>query len=349
MKNKTLALLLAGIFLVRGEAFALPCADQLVQARFSSGQAIALCASLGSAYTGNIAVSGNATISGNISIGGTSTMTGAAQTGTLTVLVSGDPQRQHLLTASSDTALQYYFGDSGVTAVQQLFVGPSTADADDDASLLLSGGGAMGGTRGASITLPGEEVSGGSDITYNAGTSDTHIFQTAGVQTALLSAAGLLTLTDGLTVGGNITSTVTTGTQIAGTGTAGFWQIAGGASASDSSGAFAQLYGNTHASTGVVNISAGNAAGGNVNILAPHSAADIIFGPGGTTKWTMGDTGTLIGAGTATIGWTVIASGAGVACTDACTTPCVAGQNATFGLEACSVAVTGWCICAGAS
>ena len=59
--------------------------------------------------------------------------------------------------------------------------------------------------------------------------------------------------------------------------------------------------------------------------------------------------GTFIGTGTATLGWTVISSGAATTCETACVTPCVAGQNATFGLEACSVAVTGKCICAGAS
>lgn len=97
------------------------------------------------------------------------------------------------LDASSDTALTATFGDGGTTATQILTFSASTADADDDSTLILAGGGANGGTRGASITLPGEEVSGGSDITYNAGTGDTHIFSVAGV-TELTVAGTTVTL-----------------------------------------------------------------------------------------------------------------------------------------------------------
>lgn len=95
------------------------------------------------------------------------------------------------LDASSDTALTAQFGDGGTTAVQQLLISASTSDADDDSTLILAGGGADGGTRGASITLPGEEVSGGGDITYNAGTADNHIFNVAGVNVLQIDATGV--------------------------------------------------------------------------------------------------------------------------------------------------------------
>lgn len=60
-------------------------------------------------------------------------------------------------------------------------------------------------------------------------------------------------------------------------------------------------------------------------------------------------TGTVRSSATADIGWTVKASGAATDCNTACTSACVAGQNATFGLVSCATAVTGFCICAGAS
>lgn len=114
--------------------------------------------------------------------------------GDLVVRVDADSQRLQTFGASSDTALTYTFGDGGTTAVQQLTISASTADADDDSTLILAGGGADGGTRGASITLPGEEVSGGSDITYNSGTGDDHVFKTAGTTTMTLASTGSLVL-----------------------------------------------------------------------------------------------------------------------------------------------------------
>ncbi len=112
--------------------------------------------------------------------------------GDLVVRVDADAQRLHTIGASSDTALTYTFGDAGTTAVQQLTISASTADADDDSSLILAGGGAAGGTRGASITLPGEEVSGGGDITYNTGDGDQHLFQVGGTTEFVANADGVI-------------------------------------------------------------------------------------------------------------------------------------------------------------
>ena len=62
-------------------------------------------------------------------------------------------------------------------------------------------------------------------------------------------------------------------------------------------------------------------------------------------------TGTIIGTGTATIGWTV-QSGANTACSTTCVTPCVFGVNtasATADIVDCADATADECLCAGAS
>jgi hypothetical protein len=101
----------------------------------------------------------------------------------------GDANRLMTYYWSADATGGFTFGDSGTTATQIFTISASTSDADDDSSLVLAGGGAAtsNGTRGAIITLPGEEVAGGSDITYNAGAGDTHIFQVAGTTEATIS------------------------------------------------------------------------------------------------------------------------------------------------------------------
>jgi hypothetical protein len=61
--------------------------------------------------------------------------------------------------------------------------------------------------------------------------------------------------------------------------------------------------------------------------------------------------GTLIGTGTSTIGWAVVA-GANTACTTTCTTPCVFGVNTAAteaDIVACADATADECLCAGAS
>lgn len=69
-----------------------------------------------------------------------------------------------------------------------------------------------------------------------------------------------------------------------------------------------------------------------------------------TLKWTMSNTGTLIGAGTADIGWTRV-NAANVACNTTCVTPCVFGWDtaAPGVLLACTDATADSCLCAGAS
>lgn len=120
---------------------------------------------------------------------------------TLPIIINADAQRLLTVGGASDTALSLTWGDAGTTAVQQLTIAASTADADDDSSLNLAGGGAVGGTRGASIILAGEEVSGGGDITMNTGTGDVVAITTAGTAVANIGASvGLAMATSGNTL-----------------------------------------------------------------------------------------------------------------------------------------------------
>lgn len=361
--------------------------------------------------------------------GATSLKVGSA--GSTIISPANDAQRLFTFDSASDTALSLTWGDAGVTAVQILTLAPSTADADDDASLQL---GFASGTRGAGITLPGEETAGGSDITYDAGTGDTHIFQVAGTTEATLADDSLLlsgaaavfgttgatslalqvnsvselTLTDNtLTFSGAIDSIVGGATSLT-LGSAGstildarndpqrlftfngssdtimtlnwgdggttasqtmtiasgnadadddslLYLSGGGAYALDGSRGAGLVLGGDQANNDAV-LNAGLNSGGDVVVTAPASNGNFYVQTAGATKWTVDSTGTLIGGGTATIGWTVTSISANVACSTRCTTPAVMG----FGLTTDSAfPVTGFfdgasassdiCLCAGAS
>lgn len=261
------------------------------------------------------------------SIGGTTevtvddnSMTFSGATFTLSsagdVILKTDNDAQRLLTfgASSDTALTLQWGDAGTTATQILTFSPSTADADDDATLQL---GFASGTRGAGITLPGEEVSGGGDITYNAGTGDQHIFSVAGTARLLIND--------------NEISPNAAGGIGAGSATLPFSTVVAG--------------------TGTINTNLSASAGESAGVVGTVSNHALNIRTNGSTVFTVGTTGTLIGTGTATLGWAVVA-GANTACTTTCTTPCVFGVN-TAATEAdivsCADATADECLCAGAT
>jgi hypothetical protein len=130
--------------------------------------------------------------------------------GALVARVDADAQRLFTWDASSDTALSSTFGDAGVTATQALVSSASTSDADDDSTWRLCGGGgyAADGSRGACISLLGEEATGGGDITYVAGASDTHVFSAGSTETMSIGATGLVTAAAGVTAtAGNVTAT----------------------------------------------------------------------------------------------------------------------------------------------
>ena len=95
----------------------------------------------------------------------------------------------------------------------------------------------------------------------------------------------------------------------------------------------------------------GDEAGGRLQLGAGGTTADVFIQAAGATKWTFDETGQFIGAGTATIGWAVVA-GANTACSTTCTTPCVFGVNTAAteaDIVACADATADECLCAGAS
>lgn len=247
------------------------CATNLMPA-FAPNQAIALCQKLNDSISESlIPQTDNA-----IDLGSTSKTFRTLYTGTSRIAktsdilrVRQDAQRLFTWDASSDTAFTQTFGDGGTTAAQVLTISGSTADADDDSTLILASGGATGDTRGSFVSLIANEAASGGDAT----------------------------------------------------------------------------------------VSAGNVAGGEVYISAPVASSNIFINgankifrsEAGATEWTMAATGTLIGAGTATIGWS-FQSAANQACTTTCVAPCVIGQDtATFALVACATATADVCVCAGAS
>lgn len=132
-------------------------------------------------------------------------------------------------------------------------------------------------------------------------------------------------------------------------GTAGQLTIAGATHASTSVGAYLQVNGNTNAGLGAATLYAGNVAGSNLGIGGWHSTSTIDFIAGGTSKWTMGAAGTLIGTGTSDVGWAIVAA-ANQACNTTCVTPCVFGQETTSkAILACTDATADSCLCAGAT
>ncbi len=122
----------------------------------------------------------------------------------------GDDNRLINFSSGADATLFQNWGDDGTTATQIFTLRASTLDADDDSTARLCGGGAYAadGSRGACIILPGEEVSGGGDISYVAGASDTHVFSAGSTETMSIGATGLVTAAAGVTATtGNVTAT----------------------------------------------------------------------------------------------------------------------------------------------
>lgn len=297
----------------------------------------------------------------------------------LVITVDSDAQRLYTLGASSDTAFTFKFGDGGTTAVQILTISPSTADADDDGSLILAGGGAAGGTRGASITLPGEEVSGGGDITYNAAASDSHIFQVNGTTVSITDSNGislaatanklnsdadLIFQTDAdpqrlLTFGA---SSDTALTQTFGDGTASqLFYISGTTSDAADTQSLCLTGGglcNSAGRGGYLFLSGADVGGANSGGVTLNGVANIRFTTtqNDTLALTLNTSQAAIFAGavtstaTGSLGWSVVA-GANTACTTTCTGAAVFGQNTDAAgiIVGPSDATADVCVCAGAS
>jgi len=95
--------------------------------------------------------------------------------------------------------------------------------------------------------------------------------------------------------------------------------------------------------TGVTTLQAGS--GKTVDVTINNSKVSSLSSTGETFS------GTLIGTGTATLGWVIVA-GANTACTTTCVTPCVFGVNnaaTEADIVGCADATADECLCAGAS
>lgn len=86
-----------------------------------------------------------------------------------TMRFNDDVNRLMTFAASSDTAFTQKWGDGGTTATQDFTLSGSTADADDDSTLYLTGGGALGVSRGAFFRANGNEASSGGNVYMSTG------------------------------------------------------------------------------------------------------------------------------------------------------------------------------------
>lgn len=347
MKNRILIAILLTITIIcanSASAVVPSCAERL-GVNFTPNQRVALCSVFGSAIGNSLIPNLDNTYDlGSASFTWRTLYTGISRIAkTSDILrVRQDANRLFTWDGGSDTALTMTWGDS-TTAVQKFTISASTADAADDGTLRLAGGGAAAtdGTRGGEIDIAGEEVSGGGDITYNAAAGDTHIFQIAGTTEEILgndniAFTGTANTITSSTADGSDNATVT---------------IAGGGATSGTRGARIDLIGNEDGSNpGVAFISAGSVSAGHIILRTNNAGSNIRFEPNASLMWTMAPGGTFIGAGTATIGWSVQAA-SNQACTTTCTTPCVVGIDTlgTGGFLDCATATADYCLCAGAS
>lgn len=168
--KRIISTLLVCLSLVQS-AYADTCAKNLV-GPFTSNQAVELCATFVGTSTISASLipgSDNAYDLGSTSFSMRSLYTGTSIISKTSQIfrVRQDAQRLFTLDGSSDTALTFTFGDAGTTAAQVLTVSASTSDADDDSKLALAGGGAESITRGAYLSLGGNEssLSGGAILT----------------------------------------------------------------------------------------------------------------------------------------------------------------------------------------
>jgi hypothetical protein len=125
--------------------------------------------------------------------------------------------------------------------------------------------------------------------------------------------------------------------------------VAGGGGTANTRGSKVTVTGNEAASGGYIELEAGDTTTGSLYYTLRNASANHIFRFGSNALWTMSSTGTLVGAGTATIGWTPV-SAPNQACSTTCVTPCVFGQETTSkAILSCSDATADICLCAGAS
>lgn len=206
MKQSKIIFLLVAI-LVSFKAYAAPTAQQLMGAGMPSQQAVLVA----DVYTNGAEVANNASIKASNALGSAAinmlkvdasdnTVLNSSAADQLVFQLDDDVNRIISSSAASDTALITTFGDT--TDAQTWTISSASLDTDDNDILVLAGGGAFAsdGSRGASITINGEDVASiGGDIVYTAGASDIHSFFAGSTQTMLVSGTGLVTAAAGFT------------------------------------------------------------------------------------------------------------------------------------------------------
>lgn len=282
------------------------------------------------------------------------------------ITVDGDPQRKFTFDASSDTALTMKFGDGGTTAAQEFTISGSTSNTDDDSVLNLTGGGSLTNGSGAYIQLYGNQASGfgavniitggdngSEDITLGA-TDDT-IIRLSLDQNRLITFDAASDTALVMTYGDNGTTASQQFTIQGGGGSNDDdtqLNLAGGSDITAGEGAYITLKGAEN--TGDATMSASSSNNSGLRFLAPAgTGAFMDFSLAGASKWAIDATGTFTGAGTATIGWTVVDGADDTACSTQCTTPAVMGFEVSGGnivlLPKSPSATADICLCAGAN
>lgn len=240
----------------------------------------------------------------------------------------------------------------------------NTKDTADNMVAQLSGGGAIGETRGSYIAVHGNEHSNAGAVNLWAGNTVSsninHVLNNASAKVQFFNASTAVMwdinnsgeLTQNATDGGDIIISKN-GSGLRKSGTGDVLHLSGGSTlnSSNAGGGISLFGGASGGSQGIARLFGGNQTTGHVEIQTNNASAEIRLQTNASTKWTIADAGTFIGAGTGTIGWTVL-TGTNMTCTSSCVTPCVMGQDldtANGPWVGCGSATSERCLCAGAS
>lgn len=258
------------------------------------------------------------------------------------VVVTGTGEIR-LVTSADTTAKGFYLDSStgNLTSVGSAGIGSATSAL---------------GTIFANIV----QASTGSNLDLKARNGNVRMFaigsDSTPVETWRFSSDG--TFTQEATNGGDIViSKNGSGLRKSGTGDALF--LSGGSSINSSAaGGNLALYGATSGgSQGTAYLYGGNQTTGNVILQNTNASAEIRFlNASSVTNWKMVNDGTFIGAGTGSIGWSVVDGTNNTACTSQCTSPAIFGFELTgdtafpiVGFVGPAAATADICLCAGAS
>ena len=183
---------------------------------------------------------------------------------------SNDTNRTITIGAASDAAHTITYGDGGTTAAQTLLISASTADADDDSRMSITGGGTALNSRGAFLDLYGNEATGGNagfaQLSSGAGTNGDLYLTAAGASNSLYFRAGGTTniwrISSDALLAQQTTNAITAGTADASDIQAIYLGGGGGGtSTATARGSFIGVFGNEHANAGKLDLATGNASG----------------------------------------------------------------------------------------